>query len=307
MNNKQLKNLLKKKAENYSVPNASDEILKRVNHTPYNERAKIEAMKRSFMRLVSLTATMSLAILLVPLTLTREPEEFKVTETEQLLSHEIVTVSSFVAESAQVIKLMALTQEEKDTVGFELSRLLSLGSSFINNDNIETVLTLNTDSAYAKNFNYKLQVFDKTDISDVKTYVIYYNETYEFINQNSTIFGVYVNDNKEYSFTAEKTVSSNGVQIKLTLDTGNDSHVSITSNSDINTHEYSLELVDGEKIKTGFIKADGNVVEFNLINGDSVRKYIITYGENPSCKYINNGVEETINLTTENGKLNFIL
>ena len=66
----------------------------------------------------------------------------------------------------------------------------------IKNDNIQTVLTNNTDTVYKK-FNYKLTVYDKTDESDIKTYVIYYNEEYALLNQNSIIFGVLVEGYKE--------------------------------------------------------------------------------------------------------------
>lgn len=244
MTNKQLKTLLRKKAEKVTVKDVRANVLQNVNHTPVYENEPATVKRSWFYPVIAVAVAICLTVAIIPSLLTKTPEKIEITSTEQVLADEIVTAGSLLADTT--VLTSNVDDDGKSDAENDIFRFLKLGSSFIKPNGIVTEGFINKDKGF-ENYEYKLIV---TDNESNLTYTVYYNTATESAEEKE-IVGVFIINDIKLNFEAEKETEDDEVELELKLFTSKNSYIKISNSKESEDDgfetEYSYQIVANDK------------------------------------------------------------
>ena len=328
MNNKQLKNVLKEKADKVVIPDCREKILESAHHliieTPKTEKPK-KVYKRAWLYpAVSAILTACFLVVAIPLGLfnQKSPSFPTTAEINAIFSQEVMAIGNLVSDldvggaSGQtlstnlpqastfksIVPLNQTQTKNNQEIAEEINGYLLTGVSLAGK---QVFNSENTDADYGE--YTKKVVVTYAELS--KTYVYYYNETPKS-RRASEVDGVMIAGGNEYSVNGGWNKQSDELTMYLTVKTGENSYIKFTNERETEGGEFETEysykfIENNQTVKSVYIELekedDETEMEIHIKKGDYVTVCEFEfYNDYIDCYY--NGQKIKIEITSSTYK-----
>lgn len=315
MKNKEIKNLLKQKADNVKLNNnLPSRIVEKVqngadfqvdlaqeNGAITKEYKQPQKPKKLVYRAIipTFAGVLSLAIVFITvvLPLLKNPSKPPITvKAEEVFSKEIFALGNVLSHQEEEIVLTSLTENEFKQICNECVNYLLTGDAFLKKENMSSLVYENTGDNY-KEYAYVAKV-QFIDVGSFTTeYTAYYNER---INGNETqISGIMIIDQKVYRLEGEREQDDDEIESELRIYlNGEKSYISVSNETEINENEFTYEWVQNGNVIKGVsleIEYENNLkqTEIEITQGQQTQSYEFTYYEQTIvCEYESDSCEQ---------------
>lgn len=285
MNNKEIKALLKKKADKVKIKDCSREIIRSAHYiAPAQDTAKVNDTKKAnrwWIPVCGVAVAACLMILIIPMFLpdvSPIDNHLTVGKAEEVLSYEMIALGNAISEVAETnslaanqsqtitlstqplrmgrgarplsdsIPLRALSEEDYARIAESINDYLLTGNALLAKSRISTAYERNTEDEYSS-YEYKMLVSYEDAQSYRINYTVYYNETEK--NETETeLIGLFILNDRAYPMRGEKSVENDECEMELTIYMEENTYISVSNETSINENEYEYTYVeDGVVVK----------------------------------------------------------
>lgn len=188
--------------------------------------------------------------------------------------------------------------ETEQAIVNTIDNYIDILSGYIGGQSPITIVSSDSDNETYKN---KLTATVTDFNENTKTFVLYFNEvvtdTLEDAEEdddyevNTTIEGIMVYDEVNYSFTGTKEVENDEVEIDFIINLGSNRTVEVCRETEQNEYEFEYKVRNGETLVQGCeleLEKDSEAVEMELVltNGTNEYRYKFAKKENNGSAYI---------------------
>jgi|GEM_PF-3622142 len=253
MKNKELKNLLRSKAEAVEINVDTTEILSKVERVPCSP-----VRKKSFSVWIPALCGALVACLmmvLIPWGALGGGNDGGLTigKAERIVSKEMLALGNIVSESDSSVSAVRLAKKsggaDYQKIAEDVNYYLLTGDALVSSEGISVVYTRNTDPKYA-DYDYKMEVTYSDKAMYGVDYVAYYDED-ERGNGKTALVGVFVVNGNAYPLEGRKETERDEVEVELILRLGADSYVSVSNEAEKGENEYEYKFVEGGVVVKG--------------------------------------------------------
>ncbi len=296
MNNKQLKNLLKSKADEITLENRSDKIIEKVTYNAkYNNAQKSSAIAipRKRLNYYIITAiAVCLLIIAIPIGIIfgkSAPQNLNalaVGKSEQVFSREMLALGNIIASDTFKQGITSYSHNDKNNAEYEkiandVNYYLTTGEALLSKNNINIIYQKNTDANYSDfEFVMRIKYLDKS-LSAID-YVAYFNKAEK--NSKTTMIGICVIEGKSYNLFGEQQRKGEEIESELIIytNTSGKSYISIENETELNENEYEFEYVVDDIVVRGVsleVKTEHgvNTTEIEITENDIETSYEFEY------------------------------
>lgn len=318
MRNKDLKNLIKSKADEIVIADKSSEILQNVKTSPVNEPVitrKPRANKTFYAR-IGAFATVIVALIIaivLPIALSYQGSGngTNLTKTQQVLSKEVFALGNLIKDDDSLLSTVSdgadgdsALKEQFEGIAKKINGYLLSADAFLSSSKISAKYENNKDENF-ESYAKKLTV-SYTDSDDYSVaYTLYYNET-EQSATTVTLDGVMVLGSSSFEVWSEWKNEGDEVEMEFRVYLDEFRYFSIENETEVNENEYeygyyefgfmtfgvslSVSTENGAKEIEMEITEGGLETEINFVYDDKVIH----------CSYENVGFKTSFDIRHEN-------
>lgn len=321
MNNKEIKQLLKSKADNIKITDHSERIVALSNHKIKEKKSKRSSYRFNFKLAFSVVAVCA-CLLLVAIPLTKvyvNSQPLKISEGENVLSKEIIAAGNFIVNldilndtsinnSFNMATISRVEDDDEDDenanqsidyqkckdIADELNSLLNT-SSLLLNENFQVEYKKNKHKGF-KEYEYLMQIS-----TGDKQFAAYYNEN-NSSHSSDVINGILIYNNNQMKMRGVRKLKEDETKLELYIH-AKDIKIKVSNENSTKENEFSYEYY----IKDSLIKS----VELEVEDEDGIISTEIQITENGNttcyefeqttdskmeCSYIVNEIEYSLEI-----------
>ncbi len=282
MKNKDLKNLIKSKADEIVVADRSSDILQKVKTSQISEYdAPKNRSKKLFYTKIVAVATVAVAIIIaivLPFTFNQQGEgsDLGLTKTQQVLSKEVFALGNLLDQENELLstvddEVTGLAMDEIfSSVAKKINGYLLSAEAFLSSSNILGKYEDNKDEELA-DYAKKLTVSYTDSANYSVAYELYYNEA-EQTNNSVTVDGMIKLKDRSYAVWGQWTNEHDEVSMELRVYFNEFKYISIEHETEINENEYEYGYYEYGYLTSG--------VSLSVSNENGIKKMEMEIVEN---------------------------
>lgn len=313
MNNKQIKNLLRQRADEVKLNNNPSTIIERVESTSdFKARAEQatapqvvlnNAPKRSKgfafkVAIPALAGALGIVIVFISVILplfNKQTNPPITARAEDVFYKEIFALGNVLSHLEDETVAVSLTEGEFRQICGECVNYLLTGDAFLQKDNMTSSVYKNTGEEYAE-YEYVARVRFIDSGSFTTEYVTYYNEAKR--QGETLVSGIMIIGQTEYRMEGEREQEDDEVESELRIYLGEDSYISVSNETEINENEFTYEWVQGGNVVKGVsleIEYENGLkqTEIEITENGRTQGYEFSYhAQTITCEYEDDDREE---------------
>ncbi len=271
MTNKQLKDLIVKKAEKTAIPDCKDGILRSAHHQvnvdveSFGDTMAIKNRANLIYSLAAIALVAIITIMFIASNLFPGNNGITLTKAEKVFSNEVFAVGNLISGDGETSGLSvqnSQSSEDNQDTAQKINQFMFMGEAFANQDSMTAVYEKNTNDNYAE-YAYKMTVSYKDGRNYEESYACYYNQTQDGME------GVIVYFGHQIDFTCEQQVNGEQVEMKLTVYTSAFTKIEVLHSADTGAYTYKYSLA-------GDVRTTVNI-DTSAKNGKKTSNISITY------------------------------
>ncbi len=262
MNNKQLKKLLRNKAEEITLENKSEQILQQVNYNAkYNNNQKATAIaipRKNLTYYIMVAVAVCLLAIAIPIGIifgVKTPigtGGLVVGQAEQIFSREVLALGNVVASDTFEQGVENYTSNSKiieyEKIANDVNHYLTTGEALILKNNIKVDYRENTNKDYSE-YKYVMNIKYLDKSASNIDYAVFFNKT-EKPNKIEVV-GVCKIEGVDYRIKGEQHTRGKEIESELIIYLGFNSYISIENETEYNENEYEFEYVVDDIVVRG--------------------------------------------------------
>ncbi|MBO5223334.1 MAG: hypothetical protein J6C23_02315 [Clostridia bacterium] len=296
MKNKDLKNLIRSKADEVVIADKSAEILQVVKTAPVSppvteQNAMPKQSKKSFFArfAIAAAAVIVLAVAVVlPFALSPQGGGATLTKTQQVMSKEVFALGNLLEKESSALSAVADSTDSPadevfDAIAKKINGYLLSADAFLSSSSLSAKYEDNTDVSFA-DYAKKLTVsYTDSDAYSV-AYKLYYNEAESGAN-TVTVDGIMVLKDKSFDVWGEWENEDDEVEMELRVYLDEFRYFSIENETEINENEYEYGYYEFGFLSYGVSLSVSNEkgrkqIEMGITEGGMETEITFVYGKN---------------------------
>lgn len=300
MKNKEIKQILKEQAYQFSIPDRQKEILSNVKYDP---AVTTKRSKRKVGLLFSTLAVVAASLVFIVSFLLTQPGSktlptLTVSRAKEMMSYEALALGNIVDEQSTFRALRRSKGEaiDEQEIAQEIHDYLLTGEMMLTKENIEISYNYNENKDYPYTYQLQVTYIDQTTFQS--NYTLYFNEERKIkskkdLDEVATKFeGIMLKDDQEYQIKGEKEVEEDEFEMSMILYKANKKdYIKISQETEINENEFEYEFYENdEKVKELSLevenKDDCKEMSIKIKELESEKKFEFVYLKDKiNCRY----------------------